>query len=342
MGHNCLITVADVKNGTVELLSEERVTDGSEAAVKIVADDHYEVASIVINGKEYPPISGDVFKFNVEDDCEVKVNFIGKPVNFMCMSNNLGIVNIRNQNDEYHYGDVISLDCEIPENINFNGWSVDGYIDDGGSMVVENSKWDFTITEDTILYANFKDTSIYHIIFKGNQGKISEEIDIESSPRIHVNLPVDNGKITREGYTLIGYNTSSDGSGEAYQLGEMIVMPGKDLELYAMWMKNTEDTYFDYTVNGGNVVINGLAENDENLTQLCIPAAINGKKVVSIASNAFKDVDTLETVIVPIGVRSVGQKAFAGCDKLHTVYLPESLTDMASNAFSDTEKLDFI
>lgn len=349
MGHNCLVTVAEAKNGTVELLTDEevtentellkdgRVTEGSEVSVKIVPDEHYEVDSIVINEKEYPPISGDVFKFIVEDDCEVKVNFIGKPVNFMYMSNNLGEVVIENQNDEYHYGDVISLDCVMPENINFNGWSEDGYINDGGMLVSENSKWDYAITEDSILYANFKDTSIYHIIFKGNQGKISGEINMESSPRVYVNLPIDTGKITRDGYTLIGYNTSADGSGETYQLGELIVMPEHDLELYAMWMKNTDEAYLDYTVNDGNVVINGLAEGGETLTELCIPAAINGKKVVSINSNAFHNIDTLETVIVPIGVKSIGQKAFADCDKLHTVYLPESLTEMASGAFSNTK-----
>lgn len=337
MGHNCLITVADTENGTVELLGEERVIEGSQSSVKIVADEHYEVDSIVVNGKEYPPISGEVFEFRVEEDCDIKVNFIGEPVNFMYLSNNLGTVTVGNQVDEFHYGDIIRLECMMPENILFNGWSVDGYIDDGGSLLVKNSKLDYTITEDTILYANFKDTSIYHIAFHGNQGKISGKIDMESSPRVYVNLPVDTGKITRAGYTLMGYNTSADGSGEAYQLGEMIVMPEKDLELYAMWMKNTEDKYLDYTVSGGNVVINGLAANDGTLSELCIPATINGKKVVSIGSNAFKDIDTLETVIVPIGVKSIGQNAFADCDKLHTVYLPETLTDMASNAFSNTQ-----
>ena len=337
LGHNCLITVADVENGTVELLSEERLPDGSKSSVKIVADEHYEVASIEINGKVFPPIGGDVFQFQVEDDCEIKVNFIGEPVNFMYMSNNLGTITVGNQVDEYHYGDVINLDCVVPENINFNGWSVLGYLDDGGTLVGSNNKLEYTIKEDTILYANFKDTAIYHIIFKENQGNISESLDIESSPNVYVNLPVDSGKITRAGYTLIGYNTKADGSGEAYQLGEMMIMPKQDLELYAMWMKNTEDSYFDYTVSGENIVINGLKVKDENLKELCIPATINGKHVVAVGSNAFYNIDTLEKVIVPIGVKSIGQRALADCENLHTVYLPETLSEMASNAFQNTK-----
>lgn len=337
LGHDCLITVADGVNGTVELLGEERVVDGSKASVRIVPDEHYTVDSIFVGEKEYPAVSGDVFEFPVEDDCEVKVNFIGEPVNFMYMSNNLGTVTIGNQVDEYHYGDVISLDCEMEENINFNGWSVEGFMDDGGSLVAKDSKWDYTITEDTILYANFKDTSVYHILFHENKGKLSEDITIESSPRVNVNLPVDTGKLTREGHTLIGYNTSADGSGETYQLGEMIVMPKHNLELYAMWMEQTDETYLDYTVNGKNIAIQGLTAKAENLKELCIPDSIKGKKVTSIGSNAFENADALETVIVPIGVKSIGKKAFAECDNLHTVYLPETLTELSEDAFRNSK-----
>ncbi len=337
LGYNCLITVADGVNGTVELIGENRVPQGEKSSIKIQANEHYGVECILINGKEYPPISGDVFEFAVEDDCNVEVKFIGEPVNFMYMSNNLGTVTVGNQVDEYHYGDVINLDCVFPENINFNGWSVEGYIDDGGTVVVKDSKWDYTITEDTILYANFKDTSIYNITFNANEGSIASSIDMESSPRVNINLPVDDGSIIRDGYTLVGYNTAADGSGENYQLGEMIVMPEKNMELYAMWIKNTDVAYLDYAVNNGGIVINGLKGNYGELTELCIPAKINGNRVVSVGNYAFSDIDTIKTVVVPVGLQTIGQGAFANCDNLQTVYLPETLTDLAGNAFSNSE-----
>lgn len=336
LGYNCLITVADVSNGTVELIGENRVLEGSKSSVRIQADEHYEVGSILVNGKEYPPIGGDVFEFDVVEDCNVEVKFIGEPVNFMYMSNNLGTVTVGNQVDEYHYGDVINLDCILADNINFNGWSTGGYIEDGGSLVFEDSKWDYLITEDTVLYANFKNTSSYSIIFNENKGIMAADINIDSSPNVNINLPVDKGLITREGYTLIGYNTKADGSGEAYQLGEMIVMPEKNIELYAMWMKNTEEGYFNYTKNGGGIVINGVTVED-GLQTLCIPAKINGMNVVSIGTGAFQNIDTIDTVVIPVGVQSIGQKAFADCDNLQMVYLPETLTDVAGDAFNNSK-----
>jgi len=334
LGHNCHVTVEDTENGTVELIGDSIVTDGNKSSVKIVADEHYEIGSITVNGKEYPPVGGEIFEFVVEDDSEVKVNFIGEPVNFMPMSNNLGTIVIENQVDEYHYGDVIVLDCQFPENINFNGWSKDGFIDDGGTLIQEGSKWEYTITEDTILYANFKDTTIYNIFFNGNSGVIKKNIDMECSPNVYVNLPVDEGKITRTGYMLVGYNTAADGSGESYQLGEMIIMPQGDLELYAVWMKYTEAAAFDYTVTDEGVIINGLSATAGNVTELCIPQSVKGTKVIAIADNAFKDIDTVETIVVATGIQRIGKNAFGNCDKLTTVYLPETLTSLSNTAFS--------
>ncbi len=338
MGQMCTVDLTDSLNGTVQLDGEHTVPEGEKVSVRIVPDEHYRIESIVVNDKEYPPISGEIFEFNVEEDCNIQVNFIGEPVNFMCMSNNLGTINISNQVDEYHYGEIINLDCEISGSIEFKGWSIGGYIDDGGEVIGGESRLDYTITEDTILYANFKDLSVSSIKFEGNNGIILENIDMESSPNVYINLPVDNGKIKREGYTLVGYNTKYDGTGESYQLGEMLIVPENDMVLYAMWAKNTEDAYFNYSIFNDTVTINGVANKNNLETEVCIPSTFNGKKVVAIADNAFKGMNTLEKVIIPIGVERIGKNAFAGCKNLTTVYLPETLTYMADNSFSDCNK----
>ena len=338
MGRTYNVSLSDVTNGTVEMVGSSEIEDGNEAAVRIIPDEHYEIESIVVGDREYPPISGDIFKFTVREDCNVQVKFVGEPVNFMYMSNNLGTVNIGNQVDEYHYGDVINLDCNMSEDVKFKGWSIGGYIEDGGEVIGNESKLDYTITEDTILYANFKDAYIFNIAFNGNEGTISEKIDMECSANVYINLPVNNGKIKRNGYTLIGYNTKADGTGKSYGLGEMIIMPEEDMELYAMWIKNTKKSYFDYTVKNGVVVINGVSGAADTVKKLCIPPTIDGKKVVAIGEGAFAGINTIEEVIIPIGMETIGKNAFSGCKNLTTVYLPETLTDMDSTAFSDCNK----
>ena len=41
--------------------------------------------------------------------------------------------------------------------------------------------------------------------------------------------------LTREGYTLVGWNTQLDGLGEAYELGAMFTLPEGETTLYAVW-----------------------------------------------------------------------------------------------------------
>ena len=332
------ITLAEPQHGTVELLGADKVPAGTKSSVKIVPEENYEIASISLNGDVYPPVSGENFEFIVEQDCEIAVEFIGKPMTLMCMSNNLGTVIIENSSDEYRYGDQVCFTYDLPENIYFNGWSIEGYLGDGGILVSEEEKYEYTIEQDTVLYANFMDTDMHYIMLDGNGGEISGVADLQYNPNTYVNLPVDNGEISREGYTLIGYNTEADGSGEDYRLGEMLIMPDKNLKLYAEWKKHTEAEYLDYSVQNGVVTIHGFAEAAPKLTELCIPKEINGSPVVAISQGAFQGEITLELVILPVGTEKIGKNAFGNCTSLTTVYLPETLTEMAEDAFAgDTE-----
>ena len=64
----------------------------------------------------------------------------------------------------------------------------------------------------------------------------------------------------------------------------------------------------------GEYTVNGI---DDDITDIVIPAAINGKPVTAIADGAFKDNTVIKTVIVPETV-SVGKSAFANCANLQS------------------------
>ena len=332
------ISVADTKNGSVELFCKDKPPKGTKAKLRIVPEEHYEIASITLNGEKYPPIAGEIFEFTVEEDCEIEVEFVGEPVTLMSMSNNLGKVLVENQSDEYHYGDELRFRYELPEGIYFNGWSKDGYIQDGGVLISEEEVLECRLTEDTILYANFKDENTHYLLFDGNGGECPTDFYMECSPKTYVNLPVDQGEISREGYTLIGFNTEADGSGETYCLGEMLLMPERNMTLYAEWKKHTDKESFAYSVWNEKAIIKGLTESGKQLTELCIPPYIDGNPVKIISEKAFENADFLEKVYLSTGVEEIGARAFAECDRLTTVYLPETLKELSENAFAGSKE----
>lgn len=337
-GKHCRLSIADSKRGFVELIGPSTVDDGEKSSIRITCNPHYEVDSIKVGERFYPAPSSDTFAFTVEDTCVIEVNFIGEKVNFMAMSNNLGTVNILNSIEQYHYGDIINLNCEYDNStIRFKGWSLGGYIDDGGSLLDSKENLDYTITADTILYANFKDLSTYTIAFNGNGGSVTGDINISTSPNVYVNLPVDNKSIVREGYTLTGYNSKADYTGTHYSLGAMYLVPRNNVELYAEWVKNTDTAALSYTVSGSSVTITGFKGNATNM--LCIPGQIGGKAVTAIAAGAFRNCSALKTVILPVGLTTIGENAFSGCTNLQLIYLPETITSMPAGAFSGCDSL---
>lgn len=334
-GKDCIVKAEESERGTIEPLFTDTLKTGEEAKFKVKPAENYSVHKIYVNDQAYPAPGGEDFTFQVKDDCVVRVEYLGVPVNFMAMSNQIGEVLIQNEVNEFHYGDDLSLQVKYDkENVNFLGWSSNGYIADGGKLLTKDENYQFVIKENTILYANFKDKTTYSILIDPNGGTASKSVDVSDlSPFTYAYLPLDNEELTRSGYTLVGYNTKEDGSGEHYSLGAMIEVPRKDTKLYAEWVQNTKEENFSYTVNGSSVTITGYKGKEDKV--ICIPKTVNGKAVKTIAGNAFAQNGTVEEVIIPLGVTSVNSKAFSGCKALKKVYIPETLSTLSNDAFSD-------
>ncbi|NCD06322.1 MAG: hypothetical protein EOL97_09395 [Spirochaetia bacterium] len=71
--------------------------------------------------------------------------------------------------------------------------------------------------------------------------------NIENSPESHISsaisnryltIPDDHG-FTNEGYTFVGWNTESDGSGTTYIENDLYLVPESNTGLFAMWQLNT-------------------------------------------------------------------------------------------------------
>lgn len=337
VGKKCAVTVKEGEHGKAELVGLSSFNSGDSVSVYVMPDENYEVAAVLVNGTRYPAPAGDVFKFTVETDSEIEALFVGKKLTFMAMTGNLGSTSVDNGTEEYRYGDVLRLRCDYDKgHIVFGGWSEGAFLADGGTLISDGENLDYLLLENSVIYANFYDRTKYSLDIAANYGTLSSELGGEYSPGEYVNLPIGDGTLTREGYTLVSYNTEPDGTGERYSLGAMIKMPREDVKLFAEWVKHIDPSYLRYRAEGDTCTVLGLSETGKNagVRMLCIPDAIGGKAVTAIAADAFSGCDDIKTVVITNGVKYIGSRAFADCNALETVYFPESLLTLDRSAFS--------
>lgn len=103
----------------------------------------------------------------------------------------------------------------------------------------------------------------------------------------------------------------------------------------------TKGTYesLSYTKYDDHVEITDF---DGSVTDLEIPAEIEGLPVTIIGESAFESASALETVIVPEGVTTIGISAFYRCTSLKSISLPSTLKAIKFNAFASCISLEKI
>lgn len=101
----------------------------------------------------------------------------------------------------------------------------------------------------------------------------------------------------REGYTLTGWNTRSDGSGESVCLGGRITVPqGTIVDLYAQWSKWTSSEQFDYEEYQDGIKLTAYTGGyTETLT---LPGEIDGKTVIAVDEGFARNTD-INILIMP-------------------------------------------
>ena len=89
---------------------------------------------------------------------------------------------------------------------------------------------------------------------------------------------------------------------------------------------------FTYTVSDAGVTVTAYTGNDVSVS---IPATIDGRAVIAIGDRAFMNCKTVQSVVVPEGVREIGWFAFSGCISLGGVSLPASVEAICYGAFEN-------
>lgn len=95
-----------------------------------------------------------------------------------------------------------------------------------------------------------------------------------------------------------------------------------------------------FTVNDNE--IQKLTEHGKTLSQITIPASIDGVAITSIGNYAFEDCTSLTKIEIPNSVTSIGGWAFQYCNSLTSIAIPNSVTSIGSSAFASCSSLTSI
>ncbi|MBR5372912.1 MAG: leucine-rich repeat domain-containing protein, partial [Oscillospiraceae bacterium] len=83
-------------------------------------------------------------------------------------------------------------------------------------------------------------------------------------------------------------------------------------------------------VDGKSVTI---TKCDDSVTEIDIPAKVNGLPVTYIGYGAFENCKALKSVTIPDTVTAIGEEAFHNCEALSFVVIPDSVTVIGAHAF---------
>lgn len=234
----------------------------------------------------------------------------------------------------------VTLTVSPKNGYTFDGWSQKDAMANGTAASSSNTTYTFTATDDTTIFANSSATLNYNAnggtISGGFSGKETFSVVFFHNP----NTKIAGNHFKRDGYTLIGYNTKADGTGDFVTLGGRLNIHGQGTtELFCVWAESTPADQFTYTTSGNNVYIQKYKGTAETVT---IPEKIDGKTVKQISSGAFLNNSTVKTVIIPKTIVSVASGAFNKCSALKTVVLFDTIGEISEGSFKSCNALETV
>ena len=138
-----------------------------------------------------------------------------------------------------------------------DGYTLTGADYPGASLTRTGAAYNLTLPDvrysvAVAVTAEKSDTVLY---YNDNCGGGWVTVPVTPS-HLRLNTAIDGALFTRPGYTLTGWNTAPDGSGQAVGLGSR-TEPGA--RLYAQWAAQNDAAEFTYTVENDAAAITGLA-----------------------------------------------------------------------------------
>ncbi len=197
----------------------------------------------------------------------------------------------------------------------FDGWY-------SGNTKIESGK--FTLATDLELTAKWHRTQ-YNIAFNTDGGNAITTIKVDSFSQVDT-LPTPE----RNEYEFLGWYLGDTKIGLPYAFTE------GDITLKALWRGVTQD--YDFTEDDAGTGVK-ITKYKGNKTEVVIPTTLGGKPVTTIATDCFKDNDTIISIKFHSGVLNFAFKCINGCDALETIYVCAESDAQLTYIFGNMESI---
>ena len=332
------------------------ITPGEDAVFTVmiapgylfVPDEEFNVTlennKLTISGLRYPT----TYEIKVEKDLTTQPPVttlppLGEPMQFYYEAGEGGKVTSTLPIGKHPSGSSVSLSATVTKSdYTFIGWSKNGYLTKGGTLVSTDSVYSFQLGEAHTYYANFKHKDEAIICYHLNGGTVAATgadtyystfpIDYYYYPNAVADLDI----FRRDGYTILEYSTNPDGSGFVTCPGGKVFLDGREgiIHLYVQWSKWSNESLFQYESVTGGVAITGYTGSESTVS---IPAKIGGKSVITIKAGAFNDTP-METLVIPKTVKTIEDGAFVSCSKIDTLYMFDTIQNITDNCFKSSRR----
>jgi len=163
-----------------------------------------------------------------------------------------------------------------------------------------------------------------------SNGRVTNKFIYSTAHHPRPNTSIGTNIMKRDGYTLLGWNTKQDGTGEHISLGSRYLDIENDcFTLYAEWIKY-EATNYEYRINQDEQCAEITKYNGSEET-VSIPEYIDGLAVKTIKSGAFTNCPA-KKMILPKSVVTIEPSAFTNCSYTD-LYFYDNLLNVGDDSF---------
>lgn len=343
------------KNFSVVCLSNECVEIIGDAYKEVEYGKEVDFTIRVQEGYKCKSSEGIVYKNNGE--YVIKIEKVTAPISISLATEKLEVyeivVNMEDglynlQIPEYnkiegncvYEGEKIRIKVKNNNESPFFCWSTGGTIEDGGTLVSYYDDAIFTVNSNMYIYPNqiAPDLDGKYIKYQLNGGKIeyssTTKFFNEAKSQFHLRYNTHTGSdVLRDGYTLVGWNTSPDGSAERIGLGSRVTVSEKILTLYAMWEKWTDVSLLEYINIDDQITI---TKCNSQQSKIVIPSKIDKQNVTKIAVGAFSNLGNMQTLVLPNTIVEVEDGSFYNCPLLTNIVFSDNIYYISDKAFVNT------